>query len=140
MILIDTNVISELMRPEPASVVLNWFDHQAADELVLSAITEAELHAGAAILPNGQRRARLVQAIEEMIEQDFFGRVLPFDSKAARTYAEIFANRRAAGQQIAQADCQIAAIARTAGAVIATRNVKDFEGCGIEIINPWDAE
>jgi toxin FitB len=138
MILLDTNVISELMRAEPAPVVLDWFGQQDAAELFISAITEAELRTGIAILPAGQRRDRLQIALEAMIEQDFQTRVLPFDSAAARAYADIAAARRAAGRPIAEADCQIAAIARAVGAPVATRNVKDFDGCGVTVINPWN--
>lgn len=138
MILLDTNVISELMRPEPAQAVLDWFGRHDAADLFISAVTEAELRTGVAILPEGQRRERLQLAIDAMIDQDFQGRVLPFDTIAARPYAEIAARRRAAGRPIAEADCQIAAIARAADAPVATRNGKDFEGCGIGLINPWD--
>jgi toxin FitB len=137
MILLDTNVISELMRPEPAQAVLDWFGQHDAAELFISAVTEAELRAGVAYLPKGQRRDRLQLAIDAMIDQDFQGRVLPFDTIAARPYAEIAARRRAAGRPIAEADCQIAAIARASDAPVATRNGKDFEGCGIGLINPW---
>jgi toxin FitB len=137
MILLDTNVISELMRPEPAQAVLDWFGRHDAADLFISAVTEAELRTGVAILPEGQRRERLQLAIDAMIDQDFQGRVLPFDTIAARPYAEIAARRRAAGRPIAEADCQIAAIARAADAPVATRNGKDFEGCGIGLINPW---
>ena len=139
MIIIDTNVVSELMRATPDPAVLAWFAGYAADTLFLTAISEAELRTGAAILPAGQRRDRLVGAIDAMIDQDFAGRILPFDSPAARCYAEIAAARRAAGKPILDADCQIAAIASACGAAIATRNVKDFEGCGIDVINPWNA-
>ena len=138
MILLDTNVISELMRPEPAQAVLDWFGRHDAADLFISAVTEAELRTGVAILPEGQRRERLQLAIDAMIDQDFQGRVLPFDTIAARPYAEIAAQRRAAGRPIAEADCQIAAIARAADAPVATRNGKDFIGCGIGLINPWD--
>lgn len=138
MILLDTNVISELMRAEPASIVLDWFGQHDAGDLFISAVTEAELRTGVAILPDGQRRDRLQLAIDAMIEQDFQGRVLPFDSFAAKAYAEIAARRRAAGRPIAEADCQIAAIARATDAPIATRNVKDFDGCGVRVINPWN--
>ena len=138
MIIIDTNVVSELMRATPDPAVLAWFDGHAAGALFLSAISEAELRTGAAILPAGQRRDRLVVAIDAMIDQDFAGRVLPFDSPAARNYAEIAVARRKAGKPIMDADCQIAAIASACGAAIATRNVKDFESCGIDIINPWN--
>ena len=140
MILLDTNVISELMRTEPAQIVLDWFGQHDAADLFMSAITEAELRTGVAILPDGQRRDRLQLAIDAMIDQDFQGRVLPFDSLAAKAYAEIAAQRRAAGRPIAEADCQIAAIARASDAPIATRNVKDFDGCGVRVINPWNAE
>ena len=138
MILLDTNVISELMRVEPARIVLDWFGQHDATDLFISAVTEAELRTGVAILPNGQRRDRLQLAIDAMIDQDFQGRVLPFDSLAARAYAEIAAQRRAAGRPIAEADCQIAAIARATNAPVATRNGKDFDGCGVRVINPWN--
>ena len=138
MILLDTNVVSELMRTVPAQPVLDWFAKHDAADLFISAVTEAELRTGVAILPEGQRRDRLQVAIDAMIDQDFHGRVLPFDSPAAKTYAEIAALRRAAGRPIAEADCQIAAIARATNAPVATRNVKDFDGCGIHLINPWN--
>ena len=138
MIILDTNVVCELMRASSDSAVLAWFADRTADTLYLSAVSEAELRTGAAILPAGQRRDRLVGAIDAMIDQDFAGRILPFDSPAARSFAQIAAARRAAGKPIMDADCQIAAIARASGATIATRNVKDFEGCGITVINPWN--
>ena len=138
MILLDTNVISELMRAEPAQAVLDWFAKHDAADLCISAVTEAELRTGVAILPEGQRRDRLQAAIDAMIDLDFQARILPFDSLAAKAYAEIAALRRAAGRPIAEADCQIAAIARATNAPIATRNVKDFDGCGIRLINPWN--
>jgi hypothetical protein len=138
MILLDTNVVSELMRAEPAQTVLGWFGQHDATDLFISAVTEAELRTGVAILPDGRRRDRLQLAIDAMINQDFQGRVLPFDSLAAKAYAEIAAQRRAAGRPIAEADCQIAAIARATNAPVATRNVKDFDGCGIRLINPWN--
>ena len=140
MILLDTNVISELMRAEPAQTVLDWFGKHDAADLCISAVTEAELRTGVAILPEGQRRDRLQAAIDAMIDLDFQARILPFDSPAAKAYAEIAAQRRAAGRPIAEADCQIAAIARATDAPIATRNVKDFDGCGVRVINPWIAE
>lgn len=140
MILLDTNVISELMRAEPARIVLDWFGNHDAGDLFISAVTEAELRTGVTILPEGQRRDRLQLAIEAMIDQDFQSRVLPFDSLAAKAYAEIAAQRRAVGRPIAEADCQIAAIARATDAPIATRNVMDFDGCGVRVINPWNAE
>ena len=138
MILLDTNVISELMRAEPAEIVLDWFGQHDATDLFISAITEAELRTGVAILPDGQRRDRLQLAIDAMIDQDFQAHVLPFDSPAAKAYADIAAQRRAAARPIAEADCQIAAIARAHRAPVATRNIKDFDGCGIRLINPWN--
>lgn len=138
MILLDTNVISELMRAEPTQIVLDWFGQHDAADLFISAITEAELRTGVAILPDGQRRDRLQLAIDAMIDQDFQSRVLPFDSLAAKAYAEIASQRRAAGRPIAEADCQIAAIARANAAMVATRNVRDFDKCGVAVINPWE--
>ena len=140
MIVIDINVVSELMRARPDPAVLAWFAGHTAETLFLTAVSEAELRTGAAILPAGQRRDRLVGTLDAMIDQDFAGRILHFDSPAARSYAEIASARRATGKPIMDADCQIAAIARASGATIATRNVKDFEGCGINVINPWNVE
>lgn len=137
MILLDTNVVSELMRPEPAVAVLGWFDHEQASALFLSTISEADLRAGVAVLPAGRRRDRLLAAVEAVVDQDFAGRLLPFDSAAARAYAVIYSARRAAGRPIAEADCQIAAIAACRGLAVATRNVGDFAGCGVDVIDPW---
>lgn len=137
MILIDTNVISELMRPNPAPAVLAWFGGQDATALCLSAVGEAELRRGTASLPDGKRRDRLIAEIDAMIAEDFEGRVLPFDCAAAQAFAAIFVDRRNAGRPISFPDCQIAAIAYASGAAMATRNVADFEGCGVEVIDPW---
>lgn len=137
MILIDTNVISELMRPVPSRAVLGWFAARNSTELFLCAVGEAELRTGAAILPEGRRRDSLTALIDAVIEVDFAGRILAFDSAAAKAYARIAALRRAAGRPIMEADCQIAAIASVHGAIVATRNVADFDGCGVDIIDPW---
>lgn len=137
MILLDTNVVSELMRPAPDATVLAWFDGRPAATLHFSAVGEAELRTGVAILPAGKRRDRLLAAIDAMIAEDFAGRVLPFDSAAAKAFAPIAAARRAQGRPISQADGQIAAIARAAGAAVATRNTADFDGCGVELVDPW---
>ena len=101
-------------------------------------MTEAELRTGIAILPAGLRREGLKAALDATIAEDFEGRILPFDSDAAKTYAEIAAGRRSSGRPIADADCQIAAIARSMGAMVATRNIRDFDGCGVPVINPWN--
>jgi len=137
MILLDTNVVSELMRPAPSEAVLAWFAAQDAADLYLSAIGEAELRRGAAMLPAGKRRDPLMAAIDAMIAEDFAGRILPFDSNAAQAFVLVFMERRAAGRPISFADCQIAATARAQGAAIATRNTADFAGCGIAVIDPW---
>jgi predicted nucleic acid-binding protein len=140
MFLIDTNVISELMRATPAPSVLSWFSTQDPSTLYLSAVTEAELRTGIAILPEGQRREGLRAALDATISEDFEGRILPFDTDAAKAYAEIASGRRSAGRPIADADCQIAAIAREAGAIVVSRNLRDFEGCGVDLVNPWGGQ
>ena len=137
MILLDTNVVSELMRPAPAEAVLAWFAAQDAADLYLSAIGKAELRRGAAMLPAGKRQKQLQATIDAMIAEDFAGRILPFDSAAAQAFVLVFLERRAAGRPISFADGQIAATARAQGAAIATRNTADFAGCGIAVIDPW---
>ena len=137
MIILDTNIVSEIMRPNPSSKVVAWVAGQAAPNLYLCAVNEAELLYGVEILPPGRRRDRLRQEVEGMLREDFEGRILPFDSAAAQAYALIAATRRAAGRPINYADCQIAAIARSREASVATREVDDFEGIGIAVINPW---
>ena len=139
MIVLDTNVVSALMRPSPVGRVVDWVNQQASSSLYVSTISEAELRYGAEILPAGLRRDSLFAEIEDMLREDFAGRILPFGREAARLYAMIAAARRAAGRPISQADCQIAAIARSSGAAVATRDVTGFQGCGIETINPWQS-
>jgi len=139
MIIIDTNVISELLRPTPEPAVEAWLGEQDGLSIYLTAISEAELRYGVAIMISGKRRDGLGIAIDRILRDDMAGRILPFDSAAARAYADIAASRRSAGKPISQADCQIAAIARAHNAPVATRNTPDFEGCGIDLINPWTA-
>ena len=137
MILLDTNVLSELMRPAPSAAVENWISNQPAAAIFISAITEAELRYGLALLPDGRRQRQLVAQAEAMLTEDFAGRILPFDSPATCAYARIAAARRLSGRPISQADAQIAAIAASRGAAIATRNIADFRECGIDLVDPW---
>jgi hypothetical protein len=139
-LLLDTNVLSELLRARPDSAVLAWFASQPANGLFVSAVTQAEMMLGACLLPAGKRRQRLKQALEAMFLEDFAGRVLPFDSGSAADYAAVVAARRSAGTPISQFDGQIAAIALSHRLGLATRNVPDFEGCGLTLTNPWDAD
>ncbi len=138
MIILDTNVVSELMKAAPAGRVLGWIAAQPASALYTTSITQAEILHGLALLPTGKRRNALESAAEAMLREDFAGRILPFGSDAALAYARIAADRRRAGRPISHFDAQIAAIARSAGAAIATRNVADYDRCGVKILNPWD--
>ena len=138
-VLLDTNVVSELMRKVPDPVVAVWAAGHRLENLFFSAVGEAELRYGVAILPAGQRRETLLSDIERMMDEAFGSRVLPFDSGAARAYADIAAMRRSAGRPVGPADCQIAAIARSRHMAVATRNVRDFDDVGIEVVDPWAA-
>lgn len=137
MIVLDTNVISELMRDTPQPTVLAWLNDQASASLFVTTITEAEVRLGIALLPAGKRRDGIADAADRAFGAYFRGRILPFDSEAAHAYAAIAAKRRADGRPISQFDCQIASIARSRGAAIATRNTRDFEGSDIDLIDPW---
>jgi toxin FitB len=137
MIILDTNVLSESLRPEPADSVKRWLRSQSATNLFTTTICEAELLYGLALLPQGRRRTALAQAIDTILKDDFSGRILPFDSAAARTFAEIRAHRRRSGRPIGEIDAQVAAIARSHGAAVATRDVNDFADCGVKIVSPW---
>ena len=139
MYVIDTNVASELMRPSPAPAVAARISGRDAEELYLTAVSEAELLYGVAIVPPGRRRNELEAVMLRWLDTGFAQRILPFDSAAARDYADIAAGRRSAGRPIAPADCQIAAIARCRGMAVATRNVRDFGDTGVETVDPWTA-
>jgi predicted nucleic acid-binding protein len=138
MIILDTNVISELMKPTPTARVVAWVAAQPPQSLFTTSITQAEILYGVVMLPAGRRRQAVEAAAEAMFREDFAGRVLSFGSDAALPYARIAVDRRRAGRPISQSDAQIAAIAFCTGATIGTRNVTDFEMCGIDLINPWD--
>ena len=135
--LLDTNVLSELLRAAPDPNVLAWFAGQASETMFISAVAQAEMILGARLMPAGKRRAALQAALGAMFSEDFAGRILPFDSAAVPAYVEVVSTRRAAGRPISQFDAQIAAIALHAGAKLATRNVNDFENCGVSMVNPW---
>lgn len=139
MTLLDTNVLSELMKPTPAERVTRWIAAQPATSLYTTSITQGEILHGVMLLPAGRRRNALEVAAETMFKEEFVGRILPFGSDAAPVYARIAAERHRAGRPISHFDAQIAAIARSTGAAVATRNVTDFDGCGVKVINPWDA-
>lgn len=139
MIVLDTNVVSELMKPEPDRNVLACVDRFPADDVFLTAITAAELLYGIARLPDGARKNRLRSRTEELLDVDFGDRVIAFTADSAITYAAIVAGRARRGRSISMADGQIAAICRLHGAELATRNVKDFADTGVRVLDPWEA-
>ncbi len=139
MILLDTNALSEVLKPSPAAQVLDWLAAQPASQLFTTAITQAEILYGLELLPKGKRRGALPAAVRAIFEEDLSGRILPFDHAAAVVFARIAADRRSLGRPIAQLDAQIAAIARSRSAILATRNTADFEHCGITVVDPWKA-
>jgi predicted nucleic acid-binding protein len=138
MIILDTNVLSELMRPKPSPHVAAWVAKQTATELFTTSITEAEIFYGLELLSRGKRREGLLAAAEAMFAEDLAGRVLGFESDAARAFSKIAVDRRSLGRPVSHADAQIAAIARVRRATLATRNVEDFEDCGVDVVNPWN--
>jgi predicted nucleic acid-binding protein len=138
VILLDTNVLSEFMRPRPSASVVSWLDEQPAGEVYTSAISRAEIELGLMLMPPGQRQEALSQAARAMFDEDFAGRCLPFDGDAARHYARIVSARTRAGRPISVEDAQIAAIALAHRMPLATRNTTDFELIdGLEVVNPW---
>ena len=139
MFILDTNIISELMRDHPHPAVLAWLDARLSRELFVTAVTEAEVYTGLAYLPSSKRRRHLTEAADRAFDGLLKGRILPFDSSAARFYAEIVAACRSSGRRTSQSDGQIAAIARSCGMAVATRNVRHFKDMGIDVYNPWAA-
>ena len=125
------------MRASPHPQVLGWVDREDARGLFVSVVSEAEIRAGLGLLPSGRRRRELADAADLVLDELFGGRVLHFDTAAARVYAAIACHRRATGRPITQFDCQIAAIARSRGMAVATRDVEGFSDCGISVMNPW---
>lgn len=140
MIILDTNVLSELTRHTPSPEVLEWARAQDPNAIFTTAVCEAELLYGVQLLPDGRRRSDLARAVEAMLGAVLAGRVLPFDRAAARAYAELAASHKSKGKPVPMADLQIAAIARARGAAaLATRNAAHFGECGIRVLNPWQA-
>jgi predicted nucleic acid-binding protein len=140
VILLDTNVLSEWLHYPTADAVLRWANGLPQAAFFTTAITVAELRVGVRTMPEGARRSRLDTAVETMVTRRLAGRVLPFDEAAAAAYARFVAYRRSIGRPADTSDAMIAAIAITARAeAIATRNTSDFEGCGVALVNPWDA-
>jgi hypothetical protein len=139
MILLDTNVLSEALRPSPSDVVLRWLAAQETGAVFTTAVTQAEILYGVEVLPAGKRRLRLYTAVEHLFAEEFRGRILPFDEASARVFPKIVARRDAIGRPISQFDAVIASVCRSRNASIATRNVADFDHCGLSIINPWES-
>ena len=137
MIILDTNVLSELMRPAPNSKVAAWVGQQPTAHVFITTITQAEILYGIELLPQGKRRESLRSAASELFTQDLAGRILAFDSDAAVAFAKIAASRRQLGKPISHADAQIAAIAQAQNATLATHNVADFANCEINVVDPW---
>jgi len=138
LIVVDTNVISELMRGEPHPAVLTWMAAQPRAQLYTTHINQAEILYGIGALPEGRRRAALAAAATAMFAEDFAGRILPFDAGAAARYPDVVLARRKAGNPIEKFDALIAATALAAGASIVTRDVGGFAGCGLTLVNPWE--
>lgn len=140
MIVLDTNVVSELARPRPNPRALFWVESQDREELYVTVMTVTELCYGAALIPDQPTRQRVSQDNEALLNVCFAGRILNLDEAAARDYAEILAQFRRRPAPVDAHDCMIAAIARVNGAPVATRNVRDFRRCGVSVINPWETE
>lgn len=137
MLILDTNILSAMMSTQLPPELLAWLGDQPEELLFTTVISEAEIRSGLAIMPDGRRRRDLEAAATAMFVEDFDGRVLSFDLETVGAYVEIFAARRRAGRPIATLDLMIAAIARSHGASVVTRDAGGFAGCGIEVIDPW---
>jgi toxin FitB len=138
MIILDTNVVSEPLKLKPEAAVIHWLNAQEPQTLYLTTINLAELLSGLDIMPAGRKRAALKTALEDNILPLFEGRIMQFDNKAAQAFAKINAKVQSAGGAISFADCAIAAIAQANGFALATRNMRDFNKTGVELVNPWD--
>jgi hypothetical protein len=140
VIVIDTNVLSALMREVPDRPVVEWLDRQAAESIWITSITLFEARLGLALLPKGKRRKALESAFDKLLVEDLEGRVLDFDQPAAEAAAQLAAGRQREGQTIDMRDTQIAGIVIARRAELATRNVRHFSDLNVDVINPWDAD
>ena len=138
MYILDTDVVSELMRPKPTHAVFDWVGSHNGRAMYLTAISEAELRFGAEVMPEGKRRRRLLSIIAIWLQGGFLNEIIPFDSDAAKAYAIIAADLKSRGLPIGEADCRIAAICQSRDATLVTRNVRHFSRTGIDIVNPWE--
>ncbi|HTT21575.1 MAG TPA: type II toxin-antitoxin system VapC family toxin [Candidatus Sulfotelmatobacter sp.] len=138
MVILDTNVVSELMRPAPEPRVLRWFASQAAEDLHITAVTMAEILYGIELIAAARRRDVVRTGAERMFGDLFADRILTFEDRAARAFSQITSSRRRQGKPMSDIDAQIAAITRVHGATLATRNPYVFEGCGVRLVNPWE--
>jgi len=138
MIILDTNALSEMLNPRANEIFARWVRSVDSSELYTTTIAQAEVLFAVELLPQGRRRAVLAKAVRQIFEEDFAERILPFDSAAAGEYAAIAARRRRSGRPIGSLDAQIAAITRWQRAILATRNVRDFQDCEVQLINPWE--
>jgi len=138
MIILDTNVVSELMRPAPERTVLRWFSGQSAEDLHVTAVTVAEVLYGIELISSSRRRDVVRAGAEKMFGDVFADRILTFEDRAARAFSQIASSRRRQGKPMSEMDAQIAAIVRVHGATLATRNPYVFEGCGVRLVNPWE--
>ena len=137
MIVLDTNVVSELARPAPNQAVIDWVDAQDSSSLVLTALTAAEVRAGVALMPEGRRKRDVGLRMESLLTETFAGFVLAFDIDSSAHYADIVAGRKRTGWPIGAIDAQIAAVCRQHEAALATRNIADFTDTGLALVNPW---
>lgn len=138
MLIIDTNVVSEMMRPEPSRRVIGWLSRQTASDVHMTALTVAEISYGLETMPNGRRQRDLDARFRQVLESGFSGRILAFDAATGLVYGKIMAARRDEGRPMSVVDGQIAAIAKVNAAVLATRNVTDYVGCDIALVNPFE--
>lgn len=138
MIILDTNVVAELMRPSPEPRVLRWFSGQTSEDLHVTAVTMSEILYGIELIAAARRRDVVRSAAEKMFEEVFADRILTFEDRAARAFSQIASSRRRQGKPMTEFDAQIAAITRVHGATLATRNPYVFEGCGVRLVNPWE--